>query len=136
MAKINVKSVFYDKLRALKPVRALQKAIIKNADAISDLNRQQLDKGLDSEGKSLGKYARFNYKGRWQPVDLKLKGPFRREFYVEPDEKKTEIKSTDWKESILIKMYGRNIHGVPKYLIPNMGHIVLADFINEFKKQL
>ena len=52
-------------------------AIEKNASDIAELNRLQLDKGLDSKGKSLGEYKNIKYKGRLKPIDLKLKGDFR-----------------------------------------------------------
>lgn len=128
--------IFVLPLTQLKPVEALKKALVQSANEIIDLNRQQLDKGLDATGKSLGKYANFSYKGRLQPVDLNLTGSFRRKFYLIIDEKQTEIKSEDEKEGLLIWMYGKNIHGVPKYLIPNVRALILDDYQKFFKQQL
>lgn len=118
------------------PLDALKRSIENNQDEIMDLNRQQLDRGLDSQGKSLGKYANFSYKGRFQPVDLKLTGDYRNEFSIQIDDRQTEIFSQNWKEAILKLRYGKDINGVPAPLMDNMGEIVRRDFIADYKKQL
>src|SRR5690606_4055601 len=98
---IDVRDIFYGPFVATDPRTALKSAIQQNEEKILDLNRQQLDRGLDSEGKSLGRYKNFKYKNRWQPVDLKLTGDFRNKFSLQVTDKETEIFSQDVKENLL-----------------------------------
>ncbi|GEM_PF-4217768 len=133
---IDVRDIFLKPFIALDPVHSLQKAIEKNKDDILDLNRQQLDRGLDSDGDSLGRYKNFNYKKRWAPVDLKLHNDFRSEMDLKTDDKGTELFSHDWKAAILTKRYGKDIFGVPTVFINNMQEAVREDFVNEFSKLL
>lgn len=131
-----ISNLFMQPLKKMKPIEALKKAIEQNDEKILDLNRQQLDKGKDAKGKSLGKYKNFKYKNRFQPVDLKLTGEFRDKFTLAVDNKQTIIFSQDQKEAKLEKRYGKDIHGVPAELLPNMQEIIKDDFINELKKQM
>jgi hypothetical protein len=133
---IDFKDIFVKPFEETKPVKALVTAIERHEDSIMDLNRQQLDRGLDANGKSLGRYKNYNYKGRFQPVDLKLKGPFRNKFTLQSDEKKTEIFSQDVKAPWLEKRYGVDINGEPATLIPNMQELIIDDFQEEYEKQL
>jgi hypothetical protein len=133
---MDFKEIFVKPFEETKPVKALVTAIERHEDAIMDLNRQQLDRGLDANGKSLGRYKNFNYKGRWQPIDLKREGPFRNKFTLQSDDKETEIFSQDRKAPWLEKRYGKDINGVPSSLIPNMQDLIEEDFIEEYEKQL
>jgi hypothetical protein len=133
---IDFKDIFVKPFEETKPVKALVIAIERHEDAIMDLNRQQLDRGLDANGDSLGRYKNFKYKNRWQPVDLKLTGDFRRKFTLQSDEKETEIFSQDYKAKWLEKRFGVDINGVPSSLIPNMQDIIIDDFQEEYEKQL
>ena len=128
-------SIFYDPLNAVDVLDCLKNAIRKNEDPIMNLNKQQLDRGLDATGKDLGKYANFKYKNRWRPVDLKLTGEFRDKFSLEVDDKGTEIFSQDSKEEKLKMRWGKDIFGIPSPLIDNMQEIVREDFIREFEKR-
>ncbi len=132
----DIAALFTTPLKKLKPLDALKKAIEQNEEAIFDLNRGQLDRGLDSRGKSLGRYKSFKYKGRFQPIDLKLTGKMRNEMSMQISDKQTEIFSQDPKEAVNLKRYGKDIWGVPAQLIPNMGEIVKDDFINNVKEQI
>lgn len=129
-------SILFDPITKGSPLEALKTSIRANEDEIMDLNRQQLDRGLDSKGKTLGRYANFKYKGRWQPVDLKKTGDFRDKFSLQIDDKATEIFSQDEKEAKLKKRYGKEIFGVPAPLINNVREIVRDEFINDFRKQV
>lgn len=131
----DILSIFYDPVAALDPLTALKQAISSNDDKIMDLNRRQLDKGLDATGKSLGRYKNFNYKNRFQPVDLKLKNEFRGKFTLQISDKETEIFSQDRKEKWLVKRYGLNIFGVPVPMIDTMQDIIREDFINNYRNQ-
>jgi hypothetical protein len=137
MAKAaTIQNLFSAPLLKMNPGKAMMKAIEKNEKEILDLNRQQLDRGLDADGNSLGRYKNFNYKGRWQPVDLKLTGDFRNRFTLGVDEKKTEFFSQDVKAAGLEKKYGKDIMGIPQSLMPNMQAIIRDDFITEIRNQL
>ncbi len=118
------------------PKKALKDAIIKHEETILDLNRQQLDRGKDAKGDSLGKYKNFKYKGRWQPVDLKLTGDFRDKFSLEVDDKQTTIFSQDKKDDLLKKKYGKDIFGVADPFIPNVTNAIEDDFVKNYQKQL
>jgi hypothetical protein len=128
--------IFVTPLRKADPLKALKSSIEKNEDEIMDLNRRQLDRGLDSEGGSLGKYKNFKYKNRYEPVDLKLTGDFRNKFSLQVSDKETEIFSQDAKEAKLKKKYGKAIFGISAPLIPNMQTIIENDFIENVQKQL
>lgn len=132
--KVDVRDIFLKPFIAVDPTHSLQKAIEGNKEEILDLNRQQLDRGLDSEGDSLGKYKNFRYKNRWRPVDLKLEGDFRGEMDLRTDAKGTELYSHDWKMPILEKRYGKDIFGVPTVFISNMQSAIVDDFVNEYSK--
>jgi hypothetical protein len=136
VAMMNFDDIFLWPLEKASPLKALKESIAKNEDAIMDLNRQQLDRGLDSEGQSLGRYKNFKYKGRFQPVDLKLTGDFRNKFSLQVSDKETEIFSQDEKEEKLKKKYGKQIFGVPTPLLPNMIDLIENDFIDNYSKQL
>lgn len=133
---LDFKDIFVQPFADTKPTKALVTAIEKHEDDILDLNRQQLDRGLDAAGDSLGRYKNFKYKNRWQPVDLKLTGDFRRKFTLQSDEKETIIFSQDVKAPLLEKRYGVDINGIPSSMIPNMQELVEDDFVKEYKKQL
>jgi hypothetical protein len=129
-------TIFFDRLEKARPVQALKGALTANEEKVLDLNRQQLDKGLDSEGRSLGKYKNFKYKGRFEPVDLKLTGAFRGAFTLKIDDQQTEIFSKDAKELKLVKRYGKDIFGVASPLIPQVQGVILVDFIANYQKQI
>jgi hypothetical protein len=131
---IDFLSIFFDPIANAKPLEALKIAIRENEDAIMDLNKQQLDRGLSAEGKDLGKYASFSYKHRWRPVDLLKTGKFRNEFSLQINDKESEIFSQDAKEAKLKKRWGNDIFGIPAPLIDNVGEIVREDFINEYSR--
>lgn len=134
--KVDFLDIFFEPLASAKPIEALKIAIEKNEDKIMDLNRQQLDKGLDSAGKSLGKYKNFKYKNRFQPVDLKLTDDFREKFTLAVDDKQTEIFSQDVKDDKLRKQYGNDITGIGDRNIERMQEIIEPDFINNYSFQI
>lgn len=123
-------------LLRLDPLKALKEAIEQNEEALLDLNRQQLDRGLDSAGKSLGKYRNFSYKDRFAPVDLKNTGEWRRKFTLAVDDRKSEIFSQDPKQKDLEKKYGKDINGIPRSMLPSAARLILPDLIGNAKKQI
>lgn len=133
---IDVTNIFYAPLKDADLMQALIKAIEKNDQKIMDLNRQQLDRGLDAKGEDLGSYKSFNYKNRFKPIDLKLKGDFRDKMTLQVDKKQTEIFSQDPKYPKLKKFRGKEPLGISNQYIPNMQDIIEEDFINGYQALL
>lgn len=93
--------------RSLEIIRAEQKQIL-------DLNRQQLDDSITSDGEPLGEYASIAYanrKGR-STVDLKLTGAFHDSFFINADKYPIAFNATDKKTSGLVERYGEEIFGL------------------------
>lgn len=101
----------------------------KHAEQVMDYNKQQLDKGLDSKGKSLGEYRNFAYKKRFKPVDLKLTGSFRDKFTINRSKgkKQSEIFSQDEKQDDLVKRFGPDIQGLSFANLKNTGELIRPD---------
>jgi hypothetical protein len=131
---VSFKHIFVQPLKKMQPLEALKDALLTNDEKIFALNTQQLDRGLDAKAVSLGKYKNFNYKKRYQPVDLLLTGDFRKKFTLEVRNTESRIFSQDWKDDILVSRYGKDIFGVPKVMYPNLGMILLDDFIKNVRK--
>lgn len=97
---------------------AVQSTIKENEQALLDLNKQQLFKGEDSRGQSLGRYKSKKYaafKSMLNPnnvVDLFLTGLFYAKFYIKRYLFPIEISSRDSKTSMLIKRRGKFIFGL------------------------
>jgi len=87
-------------------------ALRPNKDTIADYNRQQLLRGMDTEVRTLGQYARFTYKNRWKPVDLKLTGDFHRSIKAKFNPTSVELVATDPKTDELKARYGAEILGL------------------------
>jgi hypothetical protein len=105
-------------------------------DSIMDLNKQQLDRGLDAKGNSLGRYKNFKYKNRFQPVDLKLKGDFRNKFTMAAGKKSAEIFSQDFKDGFLVKHYGKDIQGIADQSKSNVAELIHDPMGEKYKKKL
>jgi hypothetical protein len=134
--EVSFSDIFVHPLQDADPAQALIKSIEKNEEKILDLNRRQLDRGLDAEGKSLGRYKNFNYKRRFEPVDLKLTGSFRDKMNLQVTKTETTVFSQDQKEAKLQKQYGKEIEGIPLSMIANMQDIILDDFVEGYQALL
>lgn len=134
MAKLDFLDIFFDPLKEKDPTKALREALEQHDEQILDLNRQQLDRGLDAKGKSLGRYKNYNYKHRWEPIDLKRTGDYRNKFTLGVKPTETEIFSQDWKQGILERRW-KDAQGIPENLLPTVGDIILDDFQENFAKQ-
>jgi hypothetical protein len=115
----------------------IKRSIDNNADLISDLIGHQLDQGLDGQGKDLGEYANFEYKGRWSPVDLKLTGAFRQSivpgtykdfFEMTASDPKTE-KLTTWYGEAIIDLSDEAIDKTKEYIIDDMIKITEEEMV-------
>lgn len=131
-----ISTVFVTPFKGIDMAMLLAKALESNDQEILDINRQQLDQGKDSKGASLGRYANFKYKNRWEPVDLKLTGDFREKFTLAPGKKSAEIFSQDRKNDILEKKYGKDIFGIAKPMLPNVGEIIKPTLKELFKEEV
>jgi hypothetical protein len=128
-----IMDIFYKPLFATDPTNSLMKAIEKNEKRILQLNKNQLDRGLDAEGQDLGVYANFNYKGRYRPIDLYLEGDFRGKFTLLVTDKYTELFSQDEKAPKIRKRW-KNAVGIAPDDIERMIRIIQPDFVTIFKK--
>ena len=133
---IDVMDIFYYPLKDADPLQPLISAIEKNEEKILDLNRQQLDRGLDAKGEDLGEYKNINYKGRRRPIDLKLTGSFRDKMNLQVTKKDTEVFSQDQKYEKLKKFRGKDPLGVAQPYISNMEDIIEEDFVKGYQSLL
>ena len=91
--------------------KELEAIIQRNQKAVLDLNKQQLFKGEDSEGKSLGRYrskAYAAFKLLLNPlgvVDLFVTGRFYSKFFLKRNKFPIQIDSTDSKRDELVQKY-------------------------------
>ena len=99
-------------------------AIQKASDWAIELNKDQLESGLDSFGNKISPgYKNFDYaneknKRNKRPgfgvPDLKNTGGFYSGFYAKYDKNNISINSSDEKTPALIKKYGKEIFGLTK----------------------
>lgn len=120
MATATLKNFFVLPLQGIDFVKLFKEALEKNEETVFELNKQQLDRGQDASGGSLGRYASFKYKNRFQPVDLLLTGEFRRKFTLQEGTKTAEVFSQDEKNDKLTKRYGKDIFGINKQYRGNL----------------
>ena len=73
-----LQSIISQRLGSIDIESAIDFAVKQHHEELEDLNTMQLDEGVDMEGKSLGSYGKLVYKGRYQPVDLKKTGDWRK----------------------------------------------------------
>lgn len=96
----------------------ISKIIRESEKEILDLNKQQLFKGEDATGKSLGEYISKSYakfKLLLNPlgvVDLMLTGKFYDGFFLKKYSFPIKIDSKDPKRDALVKRKGENIFGL------------------------
>jgi len=114
----------------------IKKSIEINADMISDLVGFQLDKGLDGEGKDLGEYANFEYKGRWSPVDLRLTGAFRQSIVPGTYKDFFEMTATDPKTEKLTLWYGDAIIDLSENAIDKTKEYIIDDMIKITEEEM
>lgn len=132
---IDVSTIFSAPFKDIDIYALVGEAVEKNDEVVKDVMFQQLDKGLDSKGKSLGKYKNFKYKNRFQPVDLKREGNWRAKETVSTsrNKKSAEMFSQDFKDKFLTKRYGKDIHGVATPYFPTVEAAIKPDLQDSFK---
>jgi hypothetical protein len=133
-----LRTIFTKPFKGIDLNKLLEAAMDKNEERILDLNRHQLDQGIDAKGKSLGKYANFKYKGRWEPVDLKLTGDYRKKKTLSKSKGKrqAEMFSQDQKAAKLEKRYGKDIEGLTFENTNIAGDIIKPDLQEGFRKEV
>lgn len=129
------KGFFIEPLNRLDVESLIGEAVESNEDAATYLNERQLDIGIDAGGNSLGRYRNFSYKNRWEPVDLKLTGEFRRRFTLSSFKAETNITSTDSKTAKLERKYGGDIFGLTKQSLSIFGSVIL-DYLTSKKDKI
>lgn len=119
-------NIFTDPFKDIDITGIIDASIAKNEQQIIDYNLQQLDKGIDAKGKSLGRYRNFAYKNRFEPVDLKLTGEYRRKKTISKSKgkKQVEMFSQDIKADMLAKKYGKDIEGLTDQHIRDTGELI------------
>jgi hypothetical protein len=131
-----IKTFFVDPFRSLDLNKLFQNALEKSQDTVFILNYQQLDKGVDAKGKSLGRYRNFKYKNRYTPVDLLLTGAWRGKFTLGTHKDYAEVFSQDVKEDMLVKRYGKDIEGLSKQSEANLAEVIKPKLGEMIKKEL
>lgn len=118
---------FSERLENVDMHNVINRAIEANEDYISDQVTNQLDKGKDGEGEDLGEYRNYEYKNRWEPVDLKLTGSFRKSIHPELHEDYFEMNASDPKTDELTKKYGDTILDLGEEGIKNTIEAITPD---------
>ena len=132
----SVKAAISERLRAVDIDLALRQSIDEHNDEISDLNTEQLNRGMKADGGSTGDYANVGYKGRLRPVDLFDTGDFHKSIHAKAFEKAFEMDADDPKTEMLKDRYGDEIIGLTKENVEATAELIKETFINNIKQQL
>lgn len=132
----DLKTIFSVPFKQVDMNAIIGEAMQRNEERILELNKRQLDAGIGADGKSIGRYANFSYKNRFEPVDLKLTGKFRNEFTLGIKKREAEIFSQDAKQKSLEKKYGKDIQGLTSSNEEIAGGIILEDVQRLFFQSL
>ena len=125
-----------ERMSLLNLERIVIDAALDHEAEITDINRFQLDKGLDSDGRDLGSYAIFAYKNRFSPVDLKDTGAFRQSFDLKAFGPAFELIATDRKTNDLQERYGEAILGLSDEGKQQAGQIIAFDVRDELRRAI
>lgn len=136
MPTATIKNFLVLPLQKIDMVNLFKEALEKKEDTVFILNYEQLDKGKDAGGKSLGRYSNFKYKNRYEPVDLLLTGDWRGKFTLAVKEKNAEIFSQDEKDNKLHKRYGKDITGLDHISKQKLADVIKPYLGELFKKSL
>jgi len=117
----------------------VDESIIENESNILDLNREQLDIGLLSDGSILPDYSETSvtvFGKRAGAIRLFDTGNFWEGFYIDMGEKAFDVRSKDSKEAMLLDRYTTDIFGLVPKQKTEAAKIVKSYFISNLKKQL
>jgi len=127
---------FTERLSKVDINSIIGRAVESNSDYISDQLTKHYDKGEDGKGASLGKYKDFNYKNRFEPIDLKLTGAYRKSIAPKNYGEYFEMNATDSKTEKLVTQFGENILSLSKEDVKNIGEFIKPDIIKDFRNEL
>lgn len=114
----------------------IKEAIMEHENEITDLNTEQLNQGLRSDGTDTGEYRNINYKGRLRPVDLYDTGAFHKSASVELYKTAFDIVFKDPKTEMLMAKYGDTIAGLTEQNKVVAGEIIKETIVEKLKQKL
>ena len=127
---------FSEKLEKIELHEVINKAIEKSADIISDQVTSQLQRGVDGKDESLGEYASYAYKGRLEPVDLRLTGDFWRSIVPKTYNDYFEMTATDPKTEMLTQKYGDAILDLDSQSVATAAEYIKEEMITIFSNEI
>ena len=132
-----------NRVKSFNAIAAAGRAMRESQEAILDINREQLQHGINADNEPVGFYRSISYaldKNRRNPlagygvVDLKDTGAFYKSFKLTIVGNKWTITATDVKAISLEAKYSPKIYGFTEENKMRVWEAFKADFINEFKK--
>ena len=132
----NVFRLLMDRILKVDVNKIIDHSIASNEHEISDLNREQLNKGLTANGRDLGEYRNFGYKGRLRPVDLRDTGAFQEKIFAVPFQDKLELIGTDEKTDKLQDKYGDDIIGLSDEALDHTKELIKEDMILDVRNAI
>lgn len=129
-------AILSGRLRAINMDIALENAVKQHDNEISDLNTEQMHRGIRADGESIGEYADISYKGRLSPVDLYDEGDYHKSVHTEAFGKAFKLVASDWKADKLGKKYGYQILGLTRENIGEAAQIIKETVQDEVREQL
>lgn len=112
MATIKAKLTLFESLDTDKIVI---EALTESADALADLNAEQINTGLKADGSEMPDYSFrsvFQYGKPPGPIRLRDTGAWQAGIYVKVEGDKVVFNNTDGKDQMLTDRYGENIKGL------------------------
>lgn len=112
MATIKAKLALFESLDTDKIVI---EALTESADALADLNAEQINTGLKADGSEMPDYSFrsvFQYGKPPGPIRLRDTGAWQAGIYVKVEGDKVVFNNTDGKDQMLTDKYGENIKGL------------------------
>lgn len=137
---------FKQKVQNLNVPAVAELAVIETSNQLSNLNTEQMHRGLNSEGRPIGEYALPTYaeaKHRMNPLpgfgvpDLKVTGAFYEGVYTEVGGMKVKTDSVDSKADDLKARFGENIFGLSdNYKSEYIREFLRPEFVKAIKKEV
>jgi len=121
------------------------KAVNNNLSTMRDLNVEQMEQGINSDGKEIGQYRSEPYaklkkaigsRAPFGTPDLKLTGAFHSGTFTKKTGKNLIFGSTDKKSSDLSGKYGSEIFGLTKSNQTDVTDQIIAETFDYVTKQI
>lgn len=143
MAKVQDYMIMTAALRGVDVDRILRHVAEQHQQDIVDMNREQLDAGIDANGDALPMpYAPKTIEikqAKGQPTDritLEDRGDFKNRMKVNFRRKYFEVTSRDWKTPVLKKEWGDDIFGLTKENKEDLAQWMKLDVIRLMRDSL